>query len=131
MRALWSFRTDLGLFGSHIDVNTGVWTLPECSIGGGIDSYFEYLLKVHVAFSDDIEFGAWFQEAYRSVKMQLQRKSQYHVVNSTSSHWVRFGKESKSWLEMCTKVLIYSYPCSCGRDGSGPSANVKQFALRS
>jgi hypothetical protein len=56
MRALWKFRTDLELFGSHIDVKTGEWILSECSIGGGVDSYFEYLLKVHVAFSNEDAF---------------------------------------------------------------------------
>jgi mannosidase alpha-like ER degradation enhancer 2 len=82
MRALWKYRTDLGLFGSHINVLNGEWVLPDCSIGGGVDSYFEYLLKVHVAFADDIEFGAWFQEAYRAVKMNMQRNSEYHDVHS-------------------------------------------------
>lgn len=48
MRALWKSRTPLGLFGSHISAETGEWTMYDCSIGGGVDSYFEYLIKVGV-----------------------------------------------------------------------------------
>ena len=31
--------------GNHIDVATGKWTALDAGVGGGIDSYFEYLVK--------------------------------------------------------------------------------------
>ena len=31
--------------GNHIDVATGKWTALDSGIGGGMDSYFEYLVK--------------------------------------------------------------------------------------
>lgn len=36
--------------GNHIDVATGKWTALDSGIGGGIDSYFEYLVKGAIMF---------------------------------------------------------------------------------
>src|SRR5690348_5667174 len=38
-------RSPLGLVGSSINVETGVWSDPDSHISGGIDSYYEYLWK--------------------------------------------------------------------------------------
>ncbi len=48
LRAVWSVwhrRSPLGLVGEQIDVTTGEWTRPVSHVGGGIDSWYEYLLK--------------------------------------------------------------------------------------
>ena len=42
---LYKRRSPLGLVGSSIDVETGKWGDPTAGIMGGIDSYYEYLLK--------------------------------------------------------------------------------------
>lgn len=41
-----------GLVGATINVNTGEWVDGEGSIGGGIDSYYEYLIKGAILFHD-------------------------------------------------------------------------------
>jgi len=41
-----------GLVGSGIDVKTGQWTDTTSYVGGGIDSYYEYLLKSWLLFGD-------------------------------------------------------------------------------
>ena len=41
-----------GLVGSAIDVETGKWVNTEAHIGGGIDSYYEYLYKCWRLFGD-------------------------------------------------------------------------------
>lgn len=41
-----------GLVGSAIDVETGQWENTEAHIGGGIDSYYEYLYKCWRLFGD-------------------------------------------------------------------------------
>jgi mannosidase alpha-like ER degradation enhancer 2 len=46
LRALWRNQSALGLPGNHIDVLTGKWTAVEAGIGAGVDSYYEYLVKV-------------------------------------------------------------------------------------
>ncbi|MCA1581486.1 MAG: glycoside hydrolase family 47 protein [Acidobacteria bacterium] len=45
-------RSKLGLVGEEIDVETGAWTSRESHVGGGIDSYYEYLLKSALLFGD-------------------------------------------------------------------------------
>jgi len=51
--ALYDRRSGIGLFGSEINVRTGVWTGTISSIGGGSDSYYEYLLKAWKLFGDE------------------------------------------------------------------------------
>jgi ER degradation enhancer, mannosidase alpha-like 2 len=52
MVALYSRRSLGGLVGSAINVKTGAWTDMDTHIGGGIDSYYEYLLKCSLLFGD-------------------------------------------------------------------------------
>lgn len=44
---------DTGLVGAAIDVETGEWTDADAHIGGGIDSYYEYLYKCWRLFGDE------------------------------------------------------------------------------
>lgn len=46
-------RSKIGLVGLGIDVETGRWTDSDSSISGGIDSYYEYLLKCWKLFGDE------------------------------------------------------------------------------
>jgi hypothetical protein len=52
LRALWQRRSPLGLVGSEIDVETGAWIDPTAHVSGGIDSYYEYLVKGAKLFGD-------------------------------------------------------------------------------
>ena len=45
-------RSAIGLVGSTINVETGVWTDTDSHISGGIDSYYEYLWKCWRLFGD-------------------------------------------------------------------------------
>jgi mannosidase alpha-like ER degradation enhancer 2 len=45
-------RSQLGLVGESINVETGAWTNTDSHIGGGIDSYYEYLWKCWLLFGD-------------------------------------------------------------------------------
>lgn len=49
---LFRRRSVLGLVGSTIDVRTGAWQDTTSHVGGGIDSYYEYLLKSWLLFGD-------------------------------------------------------------------------------
>jgi ER degradation enhancer, mannosidase alpha-like 2 len=49
---LYKRRSPIGLVGSSINVETGKWTDPTSHISGGIDSYYEYLLKCSLLFGD-------------------------------------------------------------------------------
>lgn len=50
---LFRRRSALGLVGSTIDVRTGAWRDTTSHVGGGIDSYYEYLLKSWLLFGDE------------------------------------------------------------------------------
>lgn len=52
LMALYNRRSKIGLVGSSINVETGEWTDAESHISGGIDSYYEYLLKGWKLFGD-------------------------------------------------------------------------------
>lgn len=45
-------RSPLGLVGEEIDVETGEWVGRASHVGGGIDSYYEYLVKSARLFGD-------------------------------------------------------------------------------
>lgn len=49
---LYNRRSKIGLVGEEIDVDSGQWTSRVSHIGGGIDSYYEYLLKCAKLFGD-------------------------------------------------------------------------------
>jgi len=49
---LYNRRSKIGLVGSTVNVETGAWIDPTSHISGGIDSYYEYLLKSWLLFGD-------------------------------------------------------------------------------
>jgi mannosidase alpha-like ER degradation enhancer 2 len=57
--ALYERRSQLGLVGDGIDVETGAWTSPASHVGGGIDSYYETLLKAWILFGDEDCHRMW------------------------------------------------------------------------
>ena len=50
---LYNRRSKIGLVGEEIDVETGQWVSTASHVGGGIDSYYEYLLKGWLLFGDE------------------------------------------------------------------------------
>ena len=52
LSALYERRSKLGLVGEEIDVETGEWTGLTSHVDGGIDSYYEYLVKCGRLFGD-------------------------------------------------------------------------------
>lgn len=52
-------RSAIGLVGSSINVETGEWTDTDSHIGGGIDSYYEYLWKCWKLFGDKDCLTMW------------------------------------------------------------------------
>lgn len=50
--AIYNRRSELGLIGDIIDVNTGEWVSQQSHICAGVDSYYEYLYKSFLLFHD-------------------------------------------------------------------------------
>lgn len=57
--ATYEHAAPSGLVGSAIDVETGKWVDTEAHIGGGIDSYYEYLYKCYRLFGDQQCKAMW------------------------------------------------------------------------
>ena len=58
-RAVFERRSEIGLIGERINVETGEWTDPRSHIGCCIDSYYEYLLKSWILFEDQEAKAMW------------------------------------------------------------------------
>jgi mannosidase alpha-like ER degradation enhancer 2 len=67
---LYNRRSKLGLVGEEIDVETGQWVSRASHVGGGIDSYYEYLLKCARLFGDRECEGMW-RESLRALNRHL------------------------------------------------------------
>jgi hypothetical protein len=68
--ALFTRRSKIGLVGEEIDVETGRWKSPTSHVGGGIDSYYEYLVKCEKLFGD-AECGRMARESLAAVNRYL------------------------------------------------------------
>ncbi|HKJ31541.1 MAG TPA: glycoside hydrolase family 47 protein, partial [Balneolales bacterium] len=49
---LYNHRSKIGLVGTTINIQTGKWVNTDSHVSGGIDSYYEYLLKSWKLFHD-------------------------------------------------------------------------------
>jgi mannosidase alpha-like ER degradation enhancer 2 len=61
--ALYKRQSHIGLVGLGINVETGKWTDQTAGIMGGIDSYYEYLLKAAILFHDKDCERMWMASA--------------------------------------------------------------------
>lgn len=67
---LYRRSSKIGLVGDEIDVESGQWTSTTSHVGGGIDSYYEYLLKSAILF-DDKDCLAMWQSSQRAMNTYL------------------------------------------------------------
>lgn len=88
--ALFDHRSSIGLFGNHIDVQSGIWTAQDAGIGGmmsknlknlliqnwlylaGTDSYFEYLVKGAIMLNRP-ELLKMFEDGRAAIDKYLKR----------------------------------------------------------
>ena len=76
---LYNRKSPIGLVGSAINVSTGAWTDETSHIGGGIDSYYEYLLKGWLLFDD--------KDCERMWKSSIKAVNQYLADNAPTGFW--------------------------------------------
>ncbi|MFO8058134.1 MAG: glycoside hydrolase family 47 protein [bacterium] len=72
--ALYEERSRLGLVGTAIDVETGFWLIRDAHVGGGIDSYYEYLLKCWHLFGDR-DCKAMWEDSINAINEHLADES--------------------------------------------------------
>jgi ER degradation enhancer, mannosidase alpha-like 2 len=87
LTGLFERRSPLGLVGEVIDVETGRWVRPSSHVGGGIDSYYEYLLKCWKLFGDE-ECGAMWRASIEALNRHVAEETAsglwYGVVDMSS-----------------------------------------------
>ncbi len=76
---LYNRRSSIGLVGSSINVKTGMWTDPTSHISGGIDSYYEYLLKAWLLFGD--------KDCERMWKTSMEAVNKYLPEQVATGFW--------------------------------------------
>lgn len=67
---LYNRRSKIGLVGEEINVETGEWVGRNSHVGGGIDSYYEYLLKCEKLFGDKACARMW-KDSHRALNEHL------------------------------------------------------------
>jgi ER degradation enhancer, mannosidase alpha-like 2 len=77
--ALCNRRSAIGLIGSEINVRTGAWTGTTSNVGGGSDSYYEYLLKAWKLFDDKDCEQMW--------KSSVAALNKYVADNAATGFW--------------------------------------------
>ncbi|XP_034118769.1 ER degradation-enhancing alpha-mannosidase-like protein 2 [Drosophila albomicans] len=83
--ALWERRSSIGLFGNHIDVQSGRWTALDSGIGAGVDSLFEYLVKGAVLLNRP-ELLELFAEARAPIDKYMRKDDWYVWVGMNKGH---------------------------------------------
>ncbi len=81
-------RSKIGLVGEEIDVETGQWTSRASHVGGGIDSYYEYLLKCARLFGDK-DCQAMWRTSIRAVNKYLADGAWYGEVDMDTGKLTR------------------------------------------
>ena len=90
---LYELRSDIDLVGDAIDVTTGEWKSKESHIGGGIDSYYEYVLKGAYLFND-VDCKRMWLTHYAAL-------NKYLLDSSATNYWyghvnMETGKRTKT-----------------------------------
>ncbi|HEY7159706.1 MAG TPA: glycoside hydrolase family 47 protein [Acidobacteriota bacterium] len=76
---LYNRRSEIGLVGSTMNVETGKWIDTTSHISGGIDSYYEYLLKCARLFDD--------KDCEKMWKTSLDALNKYLAQETETGFW--------------------------------------------
>jgi mannosidase alpha-like ER degradation enhancer 2 len=99
---VFSRRSELGLVGTTIDVESGEWQNTSSHLSGMIDSYYEYLLKAWLLF-DDPDFREMWEESVGAVNQYLSDEVDGRLwygqsdMNTGERTATRFGALDAFW----------------------------------
>jgi Glycosyl hydrolase family 47 len=107
---LYSRRSAIGLVGSSINVETGKWIDTNSHISGGIDSYYEYLLKSWLLFED--------KDCKKMWQSSIKAVNKYLADNTKTGLW--YGQaDMNTGKRVSTQygALDAFFPAVLARDG--------------
>ena len=98
MEEIYIRRSKLGLLGNHINNENGSWTHRDAGIGANVDSYYEYLLKSAILFSDK-KYLDLFIPLYESAITHLKKGNWYVEIEMESGimTWPIFSTLQGFW----------------------------------
>ncbi|MCB0492443.1 MAG: glycoside hydrolase family 47 protein [Cyclobacteriaceae bacterium] len=108
--AIYERRSDIGLIGEIIDVETGEWVSEQSHLGAGVDSYYEYLYKSYLLFGDE-ELGKVWKESIAHI-------NQYLAEDYDNKLW--YGRaDMRSGKLVSSKITLYDafFPAILGLSG--------------
>ncbi len=118
-KAIFSRRSDIGLIGTEIDVESGKWTDENSHVGCCIDSYYEYLYKSWLLLKDP-EIKQIWDESIAAV-------NKYVADDSDSLFW--YGQVNMQTGEKINSVVtLYDayFPALLALSGDLPRAEKLQ-----
>lgn len=80
IKSLHNCRSSIDLLGNHINITDGSWTAVDSSIGGSIDSYFEYLVKGSV-YLNAPQLLNYFEIYLKSIRKYMKKDDWHFLVN--------------------------------------------------
>ena len=96
-RTIHGKRSKLGLVGSYLDINSHEWTSREATIGPGIDSYYEYLLKAFLMFGEQ-SYLDMFLDIYSSSMFHMQLPTSVRALSFLADVNIDSGRVTNPWL---------------------------------
>src|SRR4051812_2931831 len=115
-------RSPIGLVGENINVDNGKWTNTDSHVSGGIDSYYEYLLKCAVLFGDADCYSMW--------EASISKINTYLADESKTALWyghadMNTGKRTAT----TTGALDAFFPAVLALDGDLNRARALQDSM--
>ena len=121
---VYNRRSPIGLVGSSINVKTGEWTDPTSHISGGIDSYYEYLLKAWLLF-DDKDCERMWKASIDAVNKYLADQAPDWILVRPGEH--EYGRPQRHRLRRA-RCIFPRHARSVRR--SRPRAETGRFGLQ-
>ncbi|HEX3102137.1 MAG TPA: glycoside hydrolase family 47 protein, partial [Pyrinomonadaceae bacterium] len=128
-------RSPIGLVGENINVDTGKWTNPDSHLSGGIDSYYEYLLKSSILF-DDAECQSMWLDSISKINTYLAdenpRSTEVNRTGATTAGDLWYGHADMNTgkrTATTTGALDAFFPAVLALDGDINRAKMLQDSL--
>jgi hypothetical protein len=83
-KAIFDRRSEIGLIGDIIDIQTGKWVSESSHICAGVDSYYEYMFKSYLMFGDPEMKRIWdksIEAVHQYIAEEFDKKLWYGRSN--------------------------------------------------
>lgn len=86
-QAIWSRRSTIGLLGTGINSESGLWEGAHSGIGAGADSFYEYAFKSYIFLAGDGDKDGFDESYFLEVWEQSREALERHVMVTEPATW--------------------------------------------